>query len=112
MTTEQTMSAEEKESHSTALVKDIESIVTDTTQLLKEVADSSAEEFIAMRAQVETKLDKAKSRLVNARNTAMVKVKSTADAGCRYAYDNPWKVFWMTAAVGVVIGAFMYRRCR
>lgn len=110
---EKTMSTGAQENKSAALAKDIESIVADANQLLKEVVDSSADEFVVMRAKVEAKLDKAKSRLVNARETAMIKVRSAADASCSYVCHNPWKVFWMTAAVGAVIGiSAMCRRGR
>lgn len=104
MVAEQSKNAAEQGGKSTALMTDIENIAADANQLLKEVVDSSAEEFVAMQAKVEAKLNKAKSRLVKARKAAMVTVRSATDASCRYARHNPWKLLWMSAAVITVIG--------
>lgn len=91
------------------LVKDLKSVVADADDLLKEVANSTAEEFAAARMKFEAKLGAAKSRLNDARIAVARKAGSAADATNEYVRENPWKVVVGAAAVGLIT-AFLLRR--
>lgn len=92
------------------LVKDLKSVVTDADGLLKEVANSTAEEFAVARTKIEGKLGEARSRLDDARIAVTEKAKSAADATHEYVRENPWKALGVAAAAGLIIGFLLSRR--
>ncbi len=92
------------------LMKDLKSVVVDADDLLKQVADSTAEEFAAARLKIEDRLDDAKNRLDDVRHTAVVRVRGAADATHEYVIENPWKILGVGAAVGVLVAYLFSRR--
>ncbi|MCK9984214.1 MAG: hypothetical protein AzoDbin1_00686 [Azoarcus sp.] len=92
------------------LVRDLKSVGADADGLLKEVANSTAEEFAAVRTKIEGKLGEAKSRLDSSRLAVTEKARRSADATHEYVVENPWKVLGIAAAAGIIIGILMSRR--
>lgn len=91
------------------LVKDLKSVGADADGLLKEVANSTAEEFAAVRTKIEDKLGEAKSRLDSSRQAVSEKARRSADATHEYITENPWKVLGLAAAVGIIVGLLVRR---
>lgn len=106
MTTELTAIEGTKEK----LVRDLKVVVADGDDLLKEVANSSVEQFAAARTNVEARMDEAKSRLQDARIAVTRTAKDAAGATQEYVRENPWKVLGLAAAAGLVIGFVLSRR--
>jgi ElaB/YqjD/DUF883 family membrane-anchored ribosome-binding protein len=106
MTTELT-GIEEKEKK---LLRDIRGAVADGDHLLKQVANSSAEQFAAARTKIDVKLTDARSRLDGARIAVTETAKDAADATYEYVRENPWKLLGVAIAAGLVIGLFLRRR--
>jgi ElaB/YqjD/DUF883 family membrane-anchored ribosome-binding protein len=92
------------------LAKDLRTVVADADYLLKEVANSTAEEFAAARTRIGAKLSEARSRLDEARIAVTDRARHTADATHEYMMDNPWKVVGLAAVIGLIIGALVSRR--
>ncbi|WP_246265333.1 DUF883 family protein [Aromatoleum diolicum] len=92
------------------LVRDLKSVGSDADGLLKEVANSTAEEFAAVRTKIEGKLVEARSRLDSSRLAVTEKARHTADVTHEYVVENPWKVLGLAAAAGIIIGILMSRR--
>ena len=92
------------------LVRDLRVVVADGDDLLKEVANSSVEQFAAVRAKVEARLGEAKSRLEDARIAVTGTAKDAAETTQEYVRENPWKVLGVAAAAGLVIGFVLSRR--
>lgn len=94
------------------LVMDLKGVVADADDLLKEVARSTGEEFVAARAKIEGRLDEAKSRLDDARTAVAGKARYAADAAHEYVRDNPSKILGVAAVAGLIIGFLLSSRRR
>lgn len=91
------------------LVKDLKGVVVDADDLLNEVANYTAEEFVAARTKIERKLSEARSRIADARIAVTQKAWDAANSGREYAMENPWKVFGVVAATALAITLFSSR---
>jgi len=92
------------------LVRDLKSVASDGDNLVKEVANSTAEEIAAARTKIEGKLGEAKSKLDNARIAAAERARGAADATQEFVRENPWKALGVAAAAGLIIGFLLSRR--
>lgn len=92
------------------LVRDLKGVVHDAEHLLKNAANSTAEEFAAARTQLGERLSEARSRLDEARIAVTDKARYSADVTHEYVQQNPWKVLGIAVAVGLVIGVLASRR--
>jgi ElaB/YqjD/DUF883 family membrane-anchored ribosome-binding protein len=94
------------------LMKDLRGLVADGDDLLQELVKSSNEEFSAARAKIERRLGETSARLDHARIALTRKAGRAADATVEYVWENPWKVFGVAAAAGIIAAlAFSRRRC-
>jgi ElaB/YqjD/DUF883 family membrane-anchored ribosome-binding protein len=93
-----------------ALVKDLKCVVDDADALLKEVVNSTAEEFVAARTKVEARLGEARSRLDDARTVVARSACAAADATQEYVTEHPWRVLGFAAAAGAVVCFLLDRR--
>ena len=109
MTTELNANLGTIESKKDKLVTDLKGVVADADDLLKQVASSTTEEFVAARSRIEARLGEAISSLRVARIEATRKACHAADATHDYVRDNPWKILGI-AATGL-IAAFLLSRC-
>ncbi len=110
MTNELAVSHGTVEDRKNALVKNAKNIVGDADDLLKQVANSTAEEFAAARTKIETSLVDVRSRLHDARIASTVKVCRAADATQVFIRENPWKLIGIAAAAALAIGMLANRR--
>lgn len=92
------------------LVSDLKGVVADTDDLLRDVVNSTTEEFAAARARIEARLRDARSRLDDARISVTRKACATADLTQEYVADNPWKVIGVAAAAGLIAALILSRR--
>ena len=109
MTTELTVRHGSVASSKQTLVNDLKGVVGDAEDLLKEVANSTAEEFAAARTKVEARLGEVKSGFDDARTAFTQQARCAADATNQYVRENPWKVIGVAALAGL-IAAFLYSR--
>lgn len=110
MGSEQNLNHPSIETGKDALMKDIKVVVGDADNLLQEVANASVEEFSAARANIESCIGDAKSKLHEARVAVSGKACCVANAAQQYVNGNPWKTIGAMAALGVVIGLLIRRR--
>jgi ElaB/YqjD/DUF883 family membrane-anchored ribosome-binding protein len=97
------------ESKKDVLVKDLKGVVGDAGDLIKTVADSTAEGFTSARTKVGERLGEAKSRYADARLAVTERARSIAGTGHEYLRENPWKALGVAAAVGLMI-SFLFKR--
>ncbi len=109
MNTEITASRGAVEVKKEKLVNDIKIVVDDANKLLKEVANSAAEEFADARTRFEAKLGDTKSRLHDARVTATSNACGAMKATQDYTRQNPVKVIAGVAAG--LVAVFCLSRC-
>ena len=89
---------------------DLESLVADGDDLLQQLVKSSNDEFSAARAGIERRLGETSARLHHARIAIARKAGRTADSTLDYVSDNPWKVFGVAAAAGLITAFVLSRR--
>jgi len=91
------------------LVNDLETVMTDVSALMRELAGSTGSGFAAVRTKVEAGLAATRSKVNDARTAATEMAKGVAGASQAYVTENPWKTLSIAAATGLVIG-FIFRR--
>lgn len=98
------------EGASDRLGKDLRSAVDDANYLLKDMANTTAEEFASAATRISEKVAEARDRFDDARLAVSKKARVAAEATQEYVLDNPWKVIGVAAAVGLIIGVFASNR--
>lgn len=99
-------------SHSTVerkkerLMNDIKGVVADADDLLREVANSTAEEFTEARTKIEGRLEEAIARLADVRIAVTEKAKGAEE----YVRENPWKTLGVGAVTGIIVAYLISRR--
>ncbi len=86
------------------LLQDLNLVVKETEQLLRDTAAVGGEKVAAWRVGVEENLKSAKARLGQIEHAAIDKAKATAQATDAYVHDKPWQAIGITAGVGVLVG--------
>jgi ElaB/YqjD/DUF883 family membrane-anchored ribosome-binding protein len=86
------------------LLEDLNRVVAETEQLLRDTATLGGEKVATWRTGVEQSLRTAKGRLADLEHTAVEKAKATAQATDHYVHENPWQAIGITAGVGVLVG--------
>lgn len=86
------------------LLKDLNAVVAETEQLLRDTATVGGEKVASWRTGVEQNLRAAKARLGEIEHTVADKAKATAQATDAYVHEKPWQAIGITAGVGVLVG--------
>lgn len=98
------------ENKRSTLVKDLKGVVADANEMLKDVSDAAVEGFQATSAKIDDKLENAKARLDEARQSVMDKTSQAAAATNGYVSANPWKAVGLAAGAGLILGYLIRRR--
>ncbi len=98
------MSAYTNEVTKDQLVKEFNTVVTETEQLLKSVANAGGDKVGALRASVEQSLANAKDSLRNLQQAATEKTRAAAQATDNYVHESPWQAIGIAAAISAIIG--------
>ena len=102
--------SESTDSFRDKLVDDFATVLSEAEEMLKRAATETGDKARDLRAQVETKLLRAKLRLQELEGEAVDRTKAAAQATDDYVHDNPWQAIGIAAAVGVLVGLLMNRR--
>ena len=86
------------------LLQDLNQVVKETEQLLRDTAAVGGEKVASWRTGVEQNLKAAKARIGEIEHVAVEKAKATAQATDAYVHDKPWQAIGITAGVGVLVG--------
>lgn len=86
------------------LLQDLNAVVAETEQLLRDTATVGGEKVATWRTGVEQNLKTAKARIVDLEHAALERAKATAQATDAYVHEKPWQAIGITAGVGVLVG--------
>jgi ElaB/YqjD/DUF883 family membrane-anchored ribosome-binding protein len=86
------------------LLQDLNAVVAETEQLLRDTAAVGGEKVATWRTGVEQNLKSAKARLGDLEHAAVEKARATAEATDHYVHEKPWQAIGITAGVGVLVG--------
>lgn len=92
------------------LVRDLQRIVGDADDMLKGMANTTEEDFAAVRDRIEEKLGDAKARLDEAQIVVTEKACNAAQATRQYIRENPWKLVGIAAVTALVTSVLISRR--
>jgi ElaB/YqjD/DUF883 family membrane-anchored ribosome-binding protein len=108
------MSQMQQEGTRDKLIDDFNTVVTESEQLLKSVANASTSEARALRASLEQSLTAAKQSLATLQQEALERTRAAARVTDEYVHENPWRSIGVGAALagaaGLVIGLLISRR--
>lgn len=86
------------------LLQDLNAVVAETEQLLRDTAAVGGEKVATWRVGVEQNLKSAKAKLGELEEAALEKARATAQATDNYVHEKPWQAIGITAGVGVLVG--------
>jgi ElaB/YqjD/DUF883 family membrane-anchored ribosome-binding protein len=86
------------------LVQDLKAVGAEADDLLKEVANSTSDEFAAAHTTSDGMLAEARSKLDDARTAVTGTAKGAADAAHENLRGNPWKVHGVATAAELIVG--------
>jgi len=92
------------------LMADINVVLADAEELLKQAAQASSEQAVELRRRAETAIASAKVKLVDIEHRLVDSTKHAARATDHWVHEHPWKAVGVAAAVGVLIGLLINRR--
>jgi len=92
------------------LVDDFATVLAEAEDMLRRAATETGDKARDLRAQVETKLLRAKLRLQELEADAIDTTKAAARATDDYVHDNPWQAIGVAAAIGLLVGLVLSRR--
>ncbi|MCX7171249.1 MAG: DUF883 family protein [Proteobacteria bacterium] len=92
------------EASTNQLIDEFNTLVGETEQLLKYVANAGGEGAGALRASVEKNLAIAKHRLQNLQQAATKQTRAAALATDEYVHESPWQAIGLAAGLSIVIG--------
>ncbi|MBC7605101.1 MAG: DUF883 domain-containing protein [Ramlibacter sp.] len=104
------MSEELTQSHKEKLMSDLKMVIADAEELLKLTAGNVGDKAAEMRMRMQSRMEQAKSDLVDLQDMAVVRVRDAGRAADAYVQDNPWRAVGIAAGVGLVVGMLIIRR--
>ena len=92
------------------LIEQFDTVVADTEQLLKSVANAGGEQAVALRASAHQSLAKAREGLRDFQQVTVDKTRAAAQATLDDFQQHPWRTAGIAAVIGLAIGLLLHRR--
>ena len=92
------------------LMADLQAVVRDTENLLKDTAGDASERAAKARAHAEESLHKARARMSELEHDLAARTREAAQKTNAYVHDNPWPSIGVAAGVGLLVGLLIGRR--
>jgi len=90
--------------HNKKLVEDVKEVLSDLDDMLEEIKDNTAKEFVQMQDGLSKKLTAAKEKLIASEQDLLNKEKIAAEMTDQYARSNTWKFVVIAAVLGFLVG--------
>jgi len=97
------------EQHKDKLMQDLNQVIRDAEDLLKNTENQTGEGFRAAKARFEHTLGNAKAEVQRLEQLVVTKAKETAQATDTYVKENPWQSAGIAAGVGLLLGLLIGR---
>ncbi|MEN9492860.1 MAG: hypothetical protein RJA63_3309 [Pseudomonadota bacterium] len=92
------------------LVSDLQTVVSDTEELLKLTAGQTGDKLSELRDRMNGRLAQAKARLAEADAALRESSRKAADATDEYVHQHPWQSVGVAAGVAFLLGLLAGRR--
>lgn len=93
-----------------AVIDEFHALLDDTERLLRHGAAVSSDEADALRAKIESNLERARETLKDSEDRLREQGKAAIEATEAYVHSNPWKALGIAAGVGLLFGLLAGRR--
>lgn len=91
------------------LMEDLNLVIRDAEDLLKNTSNQTDEGFRAAKARFEQTLKNAKAEVQRIEEVVVTRTKEAAKATDVYVRENPWQSAGIAAAVGLLVGVLIGR---
>lgn len=92
------------------LAADVNAVLVDAEELLKQAAQATGEEAKALRNRAQDAIGRARDSLVHLEQRAVAQTKAAAHATDNWVHDHPWTAVGIAAGVGFLIGLVVNRK--
>jgi ElaB/YqjD/DUF883 family membrane-anchored ribosome-binding protein len=90
--------------------ENLQGVVKQSQELLKDIAQQSAEKSTIVRQKVESNLRHAVDRLRAMEEATVDKTRLAARATNDYVHENPWRTAGIAIGIGFLLSLLMQRR--
>ncbi len=97
------------EHHKEKLMHDLNQVIRDAEELLKNSEQQAGEGFKTARAKFESTLRNAKAEVSRIEDIVVTKAKDAAHSTDVYVKENPWQSAGIAAGVGLLVGLLVGR---
>lgn len=91
------------------LLNDLQQVIKDAEDLLKNAEQQTGAGFQNARAKFESTLKNAKAEIVRMEEMVVTKTKEAAQATDTYVKENPWQSIGIAAGIGLLLGVVISR---
>ena len=98
------------ENHKEKLMHDLNQVIRDAEELLKNSEQTTGEGFKSAKAKFESTLKNAKVEVARMEAAVITKSKDAARATDVYVKENPWQSAGIAAGVGMLVGLLIGRK--
>jgi ElaB/YqjD/DUF883 family membrane-anchored ribosome-binding protein len=98
------------EHHKEKLMQDLNLVIRDAEELLKNSEQTAGEGFKSAKAKFESTLKNAKAEVARIEDIVVTRGKDAARATDVYVKENPWQSAGIAAGVGLLVGLLVGRK--
>ncbi|MFZ6675971.1 MULTISPECIES: DUF883 family protein [unclassified Undibacterium] len=98
------------EQHKEKLMHDLNQVIRDAEDLLKNSEQQAGEGYKSAKARFEHTLKNAKAEVTRLEEAVVTKAKDAAHATDVYVKENPWQSAGIAAGVGLLVGLLIGRK--
>ena len=96
-------------SHKEKLMHDLNQVIRDAEELLKNTEQQTGDGFKSAKAKFESTLKNAKTELNRVEELVINRTKEAAQATDVYVKENPWQSAGIAAGIGLLVGLLISR---
>ena len=97
------------EQHKDQLMHDLNQVIRDAEEMLKNTEQQTGEGFKSAQARFEQTLKNAKAEVQRVEDLVITRTKDAAKATDVYVKENPWQSAGIAAGVGLLVGLLIGR---
>lgn len=86
------------------LIRDFQSVIADTEELMKLVSGESGSRAEALRDKLDQNLKRAKGYLYNLEDVVVDRSKAAARVTDEYVHENAWQTVGLAIGIGLLLG--------
>ncbi|MFZ6813968.1 DUF883 family protein [Undibacterium sp. Rencai35W] len=98
------------EQHKEKLMHDLNQVIRDAEDLLKNSEQQAGEGYKSAKARFEHTLKNAKAEVTRLEDAVVTKAKDAAHATDVYVKENPWQSAGIAAGIGLLVGLLIGRK--